>query len=164
MNLVLVYLQIILMKDKAYLEERRSLKKELITLVEGQLIQLSEKIKLLEEARDAETKSSVGDKYETTRSLLQSEIAKLHDQFTRKKEDLKVCKVLDVDSSNYPLKRGSLIRTNKSDFFISIPLGRINLDGKKYYAISVSAPLVKQMKGKSSGDHFSFRGQNYEIL
>lgn len=59
---------------------------------------------------------------------------------------------------------GSLVITDKMNFFVAASMGDFDLDGKKYFIISTQTPIFEAMEGKEPGDSFSFRGRNYKII
>ena len=135
---------------------------------------LSEKIqnfeKLIAETRASnnDTKSSMGDKYETGREMLQQEINNLQVQLNEvlKQQDflktsfdkLRMTKKFDK------AEKGAIVKTERGLFFISVSLGEINFDNQKIICISPESPLAKAMNGKQKGDSFSLNNMNQKIL
>lgn len=115
------------------------------------------------EARDNETKSSAGDKYETGRELMQFEVdkqsAQLH-QLQRLKSDL--AKV-HLKKKHTKIAFGSVVCTNQGDYFLSVSLGKVKVVDKTYYALSLASPLGKMLLGKSAGDNFVFQAKEFVI-
>jgi predicted RNase H-like nuclease (RuvC/YqgF family) len=146
-------------------------KTELIKLINQKL---SEKIqnfeKLIAETRASnnDTKSSMGDKYETGREMLQQEINNLQVQLNEvlKQQDflktsfdkLRMTKKFDK------AEKGAIVKTEKGLFFISVSLGEINFDNQKIICISPESPLAKAMNGKQKGEVFSLNNMNQKIL
>ncbi|MFM2305937.1 MAG: hypothetical protein RLZZ367_606 [Bacteroidota bacterium] len=103
-----------------------------------------------------ETKSSAGDKYETTREMIQQELDKLSaaiaDAITQKQllEQIGTQRIFDN------VQVGSVAITDKNIFYISIGAGGVMLNGKKYLAISPSSPIGQKMIGLTAGEKFSF--------
>ncbi len=58
---------------------------------------------------------------------------------------------------------GSLVKTDSLHFFISISVGKIQLNDQDYYAISLQSPIGQLLKQKSIGDTFEFNGTKYTI-
>lgn len=58
---------------------------------------------------------------------------------------------------------GSLVITDKMNFFVAASMGDFDLEGEKYFIISAQTPIYTAMDGKQAGDSFSFRGRNYKI-
>ena len=58
---------------------------------------------------------------------------------------------------------GSLVTTNKGNFFLSISLGVLTHQKTTYYCIGLQTPIGKLLFGKQVGDTFSFRETTYQI-
>ena len=116
------------------------------------------------ESRDSETKSSVGDKYETGRTLMQMEVEK-NRALLNKIEILKA-ELLKIDPSKKCAKVefGSLIITSENNFFISSAIGKIEVENNSYFCISLASPIGKQLRNKKLGDSFTFQTKEASIL
>lgn len=100
-----------------------------------------------------DTKSSMGDKYETSREMLQQEINMLEKQLAEIVNQKQVFqKIKGVPTQQVGL--GALVLTNVSWFFISAGIGVLELEKQKIMCVSLSSPLVSAMIGKSEGDEF----------
>lgn len=58
---------------------------------------------------------------------------------------------------------GAVVKTDNLNFFIAVPISRMECEGKRYVGISVDAPIYKVMKGKKKGESFEFNSQAYHI-
>ena len=146
-------------------------KTELIKLINQKLsekIQTFEKLIAETRASNNDTKSSMGDKYETGREMLQQEINNLQVQLNEvlKQQDflktsfdkLRMTKKFDK------AEKGAIVKTEKGLFFISVSLGEINFDNQKIICISPESPLAKAMNGKQKDEGFSLNNMNQKIL
>ncbi|HEX7870332.1 MAG TPA: hypothetical protein VF455_09475 [Chryseobacterium sp.] len=132
-------------------------------------LKLSEKIenfeKLIAETRASsnDTKSSMGDKYETGREMLQQEINNLQVQLNeilKQKDFLKTV----LPKSSDKAEKGAIVKTEKGLFFISVSLGKIKVENEKIICISPESPLAKAMNGKQKNEAFSLNNMNQKIL
>lgn len=131
-----------------------------IKLIEKISKEINEKIKdaesaflLAKESRDADTKSSAGDKYETGREMMQKEMDKnlaLIHQYKHQLEQLHSNSI-------------QLIKSTQGTFFICIGLGRITFEGNEYFVISWDSPVGKQLKGKKVGESYEINGKLFKI-
>ena len=99
-----------------------------------------------------DTKSSMGDKYETGREMLQQEINRLQNQanvFIQQRDFLK--KISTHENSK--VETGTLVETDKGWFYLSVSLGEFQFEGKKIFAISPETPLAIAMLNKKVGDN-----------
>lgn len=130
---------------------------------------LSEKIQTLEKliaetrASSNDTKSSMGDKYETGREMLQQEINNLQIQLNEilKQQDF-LKTVLPKQSDK--AEKGAIVKTEKGLFFISVSLGEITCENQKIICISPESPLAKAMFGKQENESFSLNNINQKII
>ena len=131
-------------------------KAELLELVKQKL---SEKIQKLEQliaetrASNNDTKSSMGDKYETSREMLQQEINHLQIQLNEHLKSQQILKNINPNPHKI-VTLGSLVETEKGMFFIAISLGELSFNQEKIFVISAESPLAKAMNGKKTGESF----------
>lgn len=143
------------------------IKKQLFALCEKYV---DEKINAAQEAIDnaqrsanKETKSSLGDKYETGRSMMQLEIEKYSAQLNDGLNLKKALSQIDLNSQYDKVHTGSLIITNQGNYFISISAGKLILDDVEYFAISYSSPIGQVLFNKKEKDEIEFRSKKILI-
>lgn len=121
---------------------------------------ISEKIqnfeKLIAETRASsnDTKSSMGDKYETGREMLQQEVNNLQRQLNEILNQQAIVQKINAEPSS-KVQNGALVKTDKGLFYISASLGEIVCDNQKIMTVSAESPLVKAMYGKKAGETFA---------
>jgi|688.fasta_scaffold00419_46 hypothetical protein len=115
-------------------------------------------------AANNETKSSSGDKYETTRAMNQLEKDMLARQLSENNKELSSMIEIDCQHSSLTVIPGSLIDCGDTLFFILGGLGKMQPEGKTLFVISPNAPLAKNLFSKTKGDRFLFNRQELEIL
>lgn len=72
---------------------------------------------------------------------------------------------LDRSHRSETVRPGSVVETKNNYYFISVPLGEIDMDsGRRIYAISTDAPIYEHLKGKKAGHEFTFKGNKVEIV
>lgn len=116
----------------------------------------------LQESLHGETKSTAGDKHETGRAMVQFEIeqaGKLINEHEIQLNSFKKIPLLEQNS----IHLGSLVQTNNGLFFISVSLGKVEIDNRTVLAIGPNAPLSKLFIGKQINDTITFNKQNYLI-
>ena len=111
-----------------------------------------------------ETKSSAGDKYETSREMAQQELQQLEVNKTLKRNQLlSILQLRNIEVSEL-VKSGSIIATNQGYFLLGSAIGKIVLDnGEIIFALGLQSPLSQQLLGKSKGDSFQLNNTNYLI-
>lgn len=120
----------------------------------------------LTQAREAcndDTKSSAGDKYETSREMMQQDIDRNKRLLIDAEENQNVLISLKDAPFSDSARNGSLVYTNNGNFYLSISAGQLHLDKEIFFAISAVSPIGKLLLGKKKGDHFDFNGKKYQI-
>lgn len=121
-------------------------------------------IQLAIETRDSESKSNVGDKYETTREMMQLEIEKNLVQLSKFEVLKNELSKIDIYKIHNCVEYGSLVTTNENRYYISIGLGKIGIDNEAFFCISLNSPLGKILQNKKAGEKISFQGKEINIL
>ena len=140
-------------------------KEELINLIRHKIsekMQYFEKLILETRASSNDTKSSMGDKYETGRELLQQEINNLQVQLNEILKQKDFMKTVLVKPS-YKAEKGAIVKTDKGLFFISVSLGEVKTDNQKIICISPESPLAKAINGKQKDEVFSINNITQKI-
>jgi transcription elongation GreA/GreB family factor len=122
--------------------------------------------KTLEDLIDStrnETKSSAGDKYETGRAMLQIEQDNVRKQLKEALEQKAVFDKTDINLGGSQITKGSVVKTDKGYFFVSVALGKINVDGIKVIALSPQSPLGSKLVGLKTTESVTMNGTTYTI-
>lgn len=117
-----------------------------------------------QESANEQGKSSMGDKYETSRSMGQLDRNMYAKQYeTARQERL----VLERISETEVLTRGAvgtLLETTAGKFIIAVSIGKLSIEGETVVAISPSSPVGAVLLGKAAGEPFTFMGKEHRIL
>lgn len=117
-----------------------------------------------QEASNDDTKSSAGDKFETTREMMQQDIFRNKKLLADAQQNLALLKsLIDVPPATL-IKNGSLVETSEGVFYLSISAGQLTVEGKSVFAISAASPVGQLMLGKGVGETFTFNQKGYKIL
>jgi transcription elongation GreA/GreB family factor len=142
-------------------------KKEVYNAVLNSLSdKLSElKMALFEITEEAKTdsKSSAGDKHETSRAMMQNEQEKIIRQMEMLTEQLNQMQRINVDAHSERIVAGSLIKTNNGYFFLSVPLGKITVQNIPVFVLSPTSPLGKLLIGLTKEQSTVVNGIAYII-
>ena len=136
---------------------------ELIFIQKKKIKSLELLINSTTESRDTANKSSAGDKHETSRAKIQTEIDNYSRQLNLAINNLHVIEQLDNSKKYNLVTQGSLITTDNGIFFISIGIGKLEIKSNNYFIISLLSPIGSVMKGLSKNEIFLFRGIKYSI-
>ena len=148
---------------KEYIEIKKLLHAKCIELSQSKIDVCTDVLSQLNEAKTGETKSSAGDKFETSREMLQGE----EDRTTATLSNAVVLKKsldqINPENVSSKVEIGALVICSKLNYYLSVGLGKIELGDNKYWAISMASPLAKQMRGKTKGENYSFKGAVHTI-
>ena len=117
----------------------------------------------LTEGAENDSKSSAGDKHETARAMMQLEHEKISrqlDDLHRQKNSLEQIAINTVSSK---IINGSLIKTNNGYLFLSVAIGKINVDEIPVMVFSSQSPMGIKMLGRKAGDSIEMNGTRYLI-
>lgn len=140
-------------------------KSKLLDAVKSKLAEKIQKFeKLIEDTRASnnDTKSSMGDKYETGREMLQQEINNLQRQLNETLNQQALLQKVNADSSE-KVQNGALIETDKGLFYIAASVGEIIVDNRKIMTVSGESPLAKAMAGLTNGQSFSLNNTSLTV-
>lgn len=145
-----------------------NLKQQLFSLC---LTQIEQKISIAQSAIDNatesandDTKSSAGDKHETGRAMAQLEQEKSRHQLKEALDLKKSIEKINIDIQSTSAHVGSVVHTDKGNFFISVPVGKLTIENTSYYSISITSPIGAKLKNLTKNDSFDMNGIVYKIL
>ncbi len=136
-------------------------KTQLVKTVKDRLAAKAETLKGLiaqTQESNSETKSSMGDKYETSREMIAQEIRNLQRQLSEVHNQMDALVKLNSAPSK-SVELGALVETGAGLFYIAAPVGQLDLEGRKIMTVSPEAPLVKAMQGYTPGGTFSINNR-----
>lgn len=113
------------------------------------------------EASNDDTKSSAGDKFETTREMMAQDISRNKSLLMDAQQNLQLLNSIKDIPVNDRVRNGNLAYTSQGTFYISVSAGQLHLDGESIFAISAASPIGKLLIGKQKGDTFTFNGKTY---
>lgn len=132
--------------------------------LEEKIARISHSILDLEAALTNESKSSAGDKYETSREMINIEIHKLSSQLQQFQKLQVTLEMAKRNASRDIVRMGSLVEATNATYFICIPIGEVSLGDKKVYVIGAASPIAQALIGKSVGDTFTFNAVSGAIV
>lgn len=105
-----------------------------------------------------DTKSSAGDKYETSREMSNQELEKIAVQLQETSRQLALLHQLQQVQTSSSVQTGSLVRASNGTFLIGIPAGAISIEETTVFCISANAPLAQAFLHKKAGESFVYNG------
>ncbi|MCT4673175.1 MAG: hypothetical protein N4A37_08040 [Prolixibacteraceae bacterium] len=144
-----------------------SIKEEFGRLV---LSKIKEQIDLckkgVEDLKDAlvnDTKSSAGDKYETSRERISSDLNRLELQLIQYQKSYTFASKINMEPKDR-VEVGSLVLTNDGVYLFFLPLGKVECENGPFYSLSITSPIGQLFKNKEVGAEVTFQGRQYKIL
>jgi len=143
---------------------RETVRGACLQLVQSKLASLQEQLDELRAGAENDSKSSSGDKHETSRAMMHLEQEQLVSQQTELHGHLQQLHALKHSEPGSDIRPGNLIQTNSAAFYLSTGLGKIEVSGQFVFALSPRSPLGQLLVGKKTGDKVQLHSQHYEIL
>ena len=140
-------------------------KSEILQIIQDKLSAKIENLeRLINETRASnnETKSSMGDKFETSREMVQQEINTLQIQLNENRNARNSLKQINTNL-HQTIGLGTLVETDKGLFYIAVSLGEIVFNEKKIFVISTESPLGKILFGMKKGEEISLNNMKQTI-
>ena len=118
----------------------------------------------LKDALHSSSKSTVGDKHETSRAMIQLEQEKLSQQLVNIINLKNSLNKINPKKHHNVIQYGSLINTSDGLFFLSIGLGKLNINNQKVFCITATTRLGILLIGKHKGDNIRIDEKKIKIL
>lgn len=148
------------MDEKAAFKQR--LIESCLSLLQNKKNLALEQLRELQESANSETKSSMGDKYETSRAMVMLEKEKAASQLEVIEKHIQALRqIKPVITSE--IKSGSVINLSDQSYFIAASLGKMQFESQDIFVISAVSPIGKALLGKKQGDTLSFQNRDLTI-
>jgi hypothetical protein len=134
-----------------------------LQLLNNKIQTLQNTLHELSEGAISDGKSSAGDKHETARAMMQLEQEKISKQLDEVLAQKTILQKNDRTITLEQITKGSLIKTNKGYLFLSIALGKINVEGVDVIVLSPQSPLGIKLMGLKVKSSVSINAVTYII-
>jgi transcription elongation GreA/GreB family factor len=145
------------------LETKMLIHGQCLIILQTKIDELSQTILDMSESMMAEAKSTMGDKYETSRAMIQAEIERIGLQRSEAIRQLQSIQILDPKKPNNLASRGALVNTGQSTYYLGAPIGKVEVDKAAVYVISPQSPIGQLILDKKIGDKIVFNGKTITI-
>jgi hypothetical protein len=132
-------------------------------LIEERIASIQNVLADLKNSAANETKSTAGDKHEVGLAMLQIEQANTGSQLQDAILKKNVLEKINPDIQNNFVLNGSLIKTNQGFLFLSVALGKAEIEGNKIIALSPQSPFGQKLMGLKFGETIIMNGKRYII-
>lgn len=135
-----------------------------LSFIQQRIVTAETALQQAREASNDDTKSSAGDKYETSREMMQQDIDRNNRLLMDAEENLRLLKSLEMgETEQKHIRHGSLVYTDNGNFYLSVSAGHLVANGVDVFAISTASPIGKLMLNKKVDENFSFNSKTYQI-
>lgn len=132
-------------------------------LLHEKISALQHTLKELTNSAADETKSTAGDKHETALAMLQIEQENISRQLKTFLDQQIILERIDPSVKALFITNGSLVKTNKGHFFLTIALGKLIVDDIPVIVLSPQSPLGQKLMGLKRNDYTEIKGTPYTI-
>lgn len=147
------------------------LKRGLLSQISERLLAKIDQVKLaVAQAEDAlhnESKSSAGDKYETSREMIQQDLTRYQGQLQALQQEVAVVTRVEDTLDSTQKQRvtlGHLVLTDRAHYFIAVAIGKLTVNQKDIFVISAGSPIGQLLSNKTVGEEITFNGIAQRIV
>lgn len=146
-----------------YINIKKQLHEKCMEYVNKRIVTVREAMKAIKEAVDEETKSVVGDKYETGRAMLQLELENYSSQLAEARKLHDQMEQISPKSVCRSIQSGCLAFTSQGNYYFAVSAGKITIDDKEYYAVAPTSPIGNLLLEKKEGEEAELNGRKFLI-
>lgn len=104
------------------------------------------------------------DRYDSFRAQLLHKRDLFAAQYQQALADMETLLLIDPQKNAKKAEFGAVVTTEKQTLFISISLGKIELETGTVVAVSPKVPVFESIRDKKKGDYYVWQGHKIEIL
>ena len=145
------------------LELKQRAHQQCLHWVKAKITDLEHIIGQMDQSGEVDTKSSMGDKYETSQAMMHLEKEKYQSQMAPVLSLQKVLYQINPQTSSQVIALGTFLDTDQGYIYLSIPAGVLTLEDMEFTAISPTSPLGQAFKEAELDQPFNFRGRSYRL-
>jgi hypothetical protein len=142
---------------------KKDLKEVVLASIQKKSDDLNNQLIELQEASNADTKSSMGDKYETSRESINQSRGLLEKQKVLLIRNAAIVEQIPIDPTAI-VTSGALIEIHLGWIWVAASVGKVTCQNKEVQVVSIDSPIIMALKGKRKGESVIFRGHKAEIL
>lgn len=132
-------------------------------MLKDQIADIQRQLTELQESSEVEEKSSAGDKFETHQEMIHQTRNILEKRLSSSKVMLNQLNAVPVKPME-SVQEGALFKVEMGNIWVSVPFGKISLEGTDYQLVSPDSPLVAALWDLKQGDSGEFRGKKIKVI
>lgn len=145
--------------------DRNSFLRHLENTVSEKIQALQHEIEQLRLDISSDSKSTAGDKHETSRAMAQLEMEKLGSQIIDYQKQLQsIRQFQSLHGSSDTIKTGSLVELSNGWFFLGLGIGKVTFQSTDVFCLSLQSPLGQQLFNKKIGQEINLPNLNLKII
>jgi len=144
--------------------DRKELKQLVLDTLNNQIEAIQNQILSLSEDAQNDAKSSAGDKHETGLAMMHLEQEKLNAKLIELLDMQQIALKLSDSKTVEKVVLGSIVKTKKAVFYLSVPIQPVNYNNTQVFCVSVHAPLIQHLLNKEVGAEVTFNNMSHKIL
>lgn len=142
--------------------DRKKLIDQISEQLHSQLVELKIDLQELKSEMENDTKSSAGDKFETSREMSAQEFRRLQTQIEYKTELIHQLNQLP-NSKAVSVQYGSLVQLNNQWILLGVGAGKFEIENTVVMCLSIHSPLGIVLVGKQKNDSIHFNNNTFTI-
>lgn len=136
-----------------------------LEILEDRISSMQRELEELRKSQSSEMKSSMGDKYETAREMINLEKGKLAEQLSSCQKMMSFLSQLNPTRKLTTVEAGALISTRQGKFYLSVSLGKVAVGpSDEVFVVSPVSPIGQAMLGKKKGENFTLNSTSQQIF
>jgi len=144
--------------------DRKELKQLVLDTLNNQIEVIQKQISSLSEDAQNDAKSSAGDKHETGLAMMHLEQEKLNAKLIELLDMHQIALKLSENKTVEKVVLGSIVKTNKAVFYLSIPIQPVTYKNMQVFCVSIHAPLIQYLLNKEVGAEVTFNNISHKIV
>ncbi len=145
------------------LKVKKELYEQAVDYVDARINNSLIAIKNAQESANSEVKSSAGDKHETGRAMAQLETEKNSVQLAEANKLKQTIGLINPLKKCTKVELGALVATDVGNYFLSVSIGKMQLEGQLYFGVSPVSPIGQALLNHKEGDSVVFNGRKFQI-
>lgn len=138
---------------------------ELVKIMTDELQELKQHQSDLQSALQAESRSTAGDKHDTSRAMIHLEQEKIQFQLGNIQKQIVALQQFEKQPASENAQSGSFLVLDSGQVILfGIGLGRKKIKYGEVYCVALDTPVGQQVLGKSIGDVLTFAGRQATIV
>lgn len=132
-------------------------------LLKSKIKHLMDEEKSAKASAESDTKSSMGDKHETAREMVQQEREQIGKRIAESEKLLTDLLRMNENKKTQLIQPGSLVKCSMGWIYLTVSLGSIHVEDQKVNVISLESPFGKLIANKTKGDEVILNGKKISI-